>query len=74
MEPEAQPKHVTPKVYVPESLAAGDRFRNPQRPLSLGRANRSSCPTPAVRDTRRNRLNWVMGLPTILASKKSSGR
>ena len=30
---------------------------NPQ--LSLGGRNRSSCPTSAIRDTRRDRLSWV---------------
>ena len=27
--------------------------------VSLGRGNASACPTPAVRDARRDRLNWV---------------
>jgi len=34
-------------------------FLNPKPALSLGGGNGSSCPTPAVRDTRRDRLNWV---------------
>ena len=32
---------------------------NPQPALSLGGRNRSSCPTSAIRDTRRDRLSWV---------------
>ena len=35
-------------------------FLNPQPALSLAGGNRSSCPTPAVRDTRRDRRNWVV--------------
>lgn len=32
---------------------------NRRPPFRLGRGNWSSCPAPAVRDTRRDRLNWV---------------
>jgi hypothetical protein len=32
---------------------------DPLRTLGLPAANGSSCPTPAVRDTGRDRLNWV---------------
>jgi hypothetical protein len=32
---------------------------NRHRPFALGRGNASSCPTPAVRDSRWERLSWV---------------
>ena len=40
-------------------------FLNPQQTLSLGGGNRSSCPTRAVRNTRRDRLNWVVSRNSI---------
>ena len=38
-------------------------FPNRQPTLDFGGGNRSLCPTPAVRDTRRDRL--LGGLPTF---------
>ena len=40
-------------------LPAMVSFLSRKPALSLDGRNRSSCPTPAVRDTRRDRLNWV---------------
>jgi hypothetical protein len=37
-------------------------FLNPQRALSVGGGNWSSCPTPAVRNPFRDRLSWVEGV------------
>src|SRR5215469_17902361 len=55
-------------------------FLNPQPTPSLVSGNRSSCPTRAVRDTRRDRLNWVESEcgaaavgPTYLLPPLSSG-
>jgi hypothetical protein len=45
--------------HVPAKVSS----QNAERPLSLGGGNRSSCPVPAVRDTRRDRLNWVATCP-----------
>src|SRR5262245_25403047 len=45
--------------------AAKDRFRNWQPALILARGNGSSCPTPAVRDTGWDRLNWHPGVSTV---------
>jgi hypothetical protein len=41
----------SPKGYVVRSSAAKDRFRNRERPLSVGRGNGSSCPTAVIAQT-----------------------
>ena len=46
-----------------QSSTTSDRFRTRHRPFSLGDGNRSICPTPAVRNTRPDRLNWVVSGP-----------
>jgi hypothetical protein len=41
-------------------------FPNRQPTLDFGGGNQSSCPTPAVRNARRDRLSWVeSGHPEI---------
>ena len=40
-------------------LSAMVSFLSRKPALSLGGANWPSCPTPAARDTRWDRLNWV---------------
>jgi len=45
--------------------AAMDRFRIRHRPFSLTAGTASSCPTPAVRNARRDRLNWVVSRNAI---------
>ena len=46
------------------SSVASDRFRNPKRPLSLGRGNWSSCPIPVI--ARRSPTGAGIGMrPTL---------
>ena len=55
----------------PLALAPGEvSCPNRQRSLGPGRGNASSCPTPAVRDTRRDRLNWVDSSPSLFQGQR----
>src|SRR5215472_11341222 len=47
----------------PPRIPAKVGSRNRQETLRLGGGNSSSCPTPAVRDTGRERLSWVVSGP-----------
>ena len=43
-----------------------------QPPFRLSGRNQPSCLIPAVRDTRRDRLNWVDGGPSFIALKSAA--